>query len=159
MKKFMSLISCFMLVVFIGGCANMSPSTYNPGEAGVASRVVHGVIVGKRAIKLEASEGNIGSVAGGVGGAVAGSAIGGSDRANILGAVGGAVLGGVVGNAAEKALNRHDGFEYIIKVTKDGSTISVAQAVSKKDAPLEVNQRVLVIYGATTRVVPDNTVQ
>jgi len=155
MKKLILFVNLCMLFSLVSGCAqNLSPNTYNASEVGVASKVVHGVIIGKRPVTLDASKGEIGGLAGAVAGGAGGSAIGGSGQANVAGAVGGAVLGGVVGHAAEKAFNRREGFEYIIKL-KDGSVISIAQ---EKSVQFEIHQKVLVIYGATTRIVPDHTV-
>ncbi len=50
------------------------------------------------------------------------------------------------------AVNRSHGFEYVIRLNS-GSIISVVQA---EDINLKVKQRILVIYGRNTRVVPDN---
>jgi outer membrane lipoprotein SlyB len=155
MRRLILAIKICMLLSLVSGCAqNLSPNTYHAAEVGVASKVVHGVIIGKRAVILDASKGDVGALAGAVAGGAGGSAIGGSGQANVAGAVGGAVLGGVVGHAAEKAFNRREGFEYIIKL-KDGSIISIAQ---EKSIQFEIHQKVLVIYGATTRIIPDHTV-
>lgn len=153
MKKFKGLTIFIILTGLISACAkNVSPNTYEAAEAGVASKVVHGTIVGKRAIKIDANSG-VGGLAGAGAGAIAGSTVGGSTRGNIAGAVGGAVLGGVIGNAVDKGVNRHKGFEYIIKL-KNGSTIAIAQV---QELQFEINQPVMVIYGAMTRIVPDDS--
>lgn len=154
-------IPCLIAIVLalqlgLSGCAtNVSPNTYELSEVGVASKVVPGVILSKRAVTLDARRDNIGTGAGAVIGGVTGSALGGRShaRTNIAGAVGGAVIGGLVGSVADKAINKHQGFEYMVKL-KHGNIISVAQS---KDLEFFVNQRVLVIYGATTRIVPDET--
>jgi len=154
MKKYLSTITLLILLGFISACAkNVSPDTYGACEVGVSSKVIPGVIIGKRAVKVDGDSG-VGGVAGAATGATAGSAIGGSPRANIASAIGGAVIGGVAGHAIDKAIHSHKGFEYIIKL-KDGATIAITQI---QDLQFEINQRVLVIYGAMTRVVPDNTV-
>lgn len=49
-------------------------------------------------------------------------------------------------------VNKSHGYEYVIKLNS-GSIISVVQAESIK---LKARQHILVIYGANTRVVPDN---
>src|SRR4051812_6333185 len=116
MKKSMFLIAVSIISLFIVGCAqNISPHTYEACEAGVASKVLSGVIIGKRPVKIDAST-NVGGLAGaGIGGA-GGSAMGGGSRGSIAGAVGGAVIGGVVGHAMDKAVNSHRAFEYIIRL-------------------------------------------
>ena len=154
MKKNLLFIALVVSVSVISACAkNVSPDTYASSAVGVANRVSYGVVVSKRAVKLDASS-NVGGMAGAVAGAAGGSAIGGSGRSNLVGAVGGAVLGGVLGNAADKSMNSRPGFEYIIKL-KDGSIISIAQ---ESDVQLAVKQRVLIIHGDMMRIVPDDTV-
>lgn len=151
------LVACVVCtgVITLTGCAtDVSPNNYAAGDVGVASKVVAGTIISKREIVINKSNGNIGTLAGGAAGAVGGSAIGGGDRANIVGGIGGALLGGVIGNAADKAINKSKGFEYMIRLTKDDSVISITQ---DKDLALAINQKVLVIYGAMTRIVPDET--
>lgn len=150
----MSFVALVMFLGLLSGCApNVSPHTYEASEAGVASKVLSGVVIGKRAVKVDANSG-VGGLAGAGAGAVGGSAIGGSSRGNAVGAIGGAVVGGLVGNAIEKAVHSHKAFEYIIKLS-NGSTISIAQV---QELEFEVGQHVLVIYGAKTRIVPDNTI-
>jgi len=152
MKKALLFTALSCLVLF--GCTkNISPNTYNSAEVGVASKVTPGVIVSKRLVNIDVNSG-IGGTAGAVAGGAAGSMIGGDKTTNVIGAVGGAVAGGIVGNVVEKGIRKTQGYEYIIK-TNTGSTISVTQT---KDMPLAINQHVLVIYGPTTRVVPDNRV-
>lgn len=153
MKNFLFVTVLSVMLGFLTACApNVSPHTYQASESGVASKVLSGVIVGKRAVKVDANSG-VGGLAGAGIGAAGGSAIGGSSHSNIAGAIGGAVLGGVVGNAIEKAIHSNKAFEYIINL-KDGSTISITQV---QELEFAVGQSVLIIYGATTRIVPDNT--
>ena len=155
MKKIMLLPLAVIVSLLLCGCVhNMSPSTYSHDEAGEASKVKKGVIISKRLIKIEGTSG-VGGVAGGVAGAAAGSAIGGSTAANVVGAVGGAVAAGVIGHELDKAVNRRTGYEYIIELN-NGKTISVAQ---ERTVELAVGQRILIIYGAMTRVVPDTTIK
>jgi len=156
MKRVLLLIMLTTAAILVGGCGkNVSPNTYEAAEAGVASKVVQGVIIGKRKVKIDASSGGIGGLAGAAAGATGGSALGSNDRSHIAGAIGGAVVGGVIGNQVDKAINRHQGYEYIIKLKGD-STIAITQA---QDLEFQIGQPILVIYGATTRIVPDNCVE
>lgn len=153
MKKIL-LLAIIPACVALYGCAqNVSPNTYTTGEVGVVSKVKPGVIIAKRVINIDNSSG-VGGVAGVGAGAAAGSMIGSRAATNIVGGVGGAVVAGVVGHQIDKAVNRHVGYEYIIKLDED-STVAVVQ---EKSVQLATGQRVLVIYGAMTRVVPDETV-
>lgn len=155
-----SLKLLWMIAIFIGialcGCAqNVSPNTYTTGEVGVVSKVRQGVIVAKRVITIDNNSG-IGGVAGVAGGAATGSMLGASSdtSTHVIGAIGGAIAGGLVGHGVDKAVNRHTGYEYIIKLD-DKKIVSVIQ---EKSVQLAVGQHVLVIYGAMTRVIPDNAV-
>lgn len=154
MKRVLLFVVLSTFLGLVTACAkNISPHTYQASEAGVANKVLSGVIIGKRAVKVDANSG-VGGLAGAGAGAVGGSAIGGSARGNVVGAIGGAVVGGLLGNAVDKGINSHKAFEYIIKLKND-TTISIAQA---QEMQFEVGQHVLVIYGAMTRIVPDNTI-
>lgn len=155
MKKLIQIgLLTTIAILVLGGCTNSSSTNiYRASNAGVASRVSKGIIVSKRMVKIEGNSG-VGSIAGGIAGGAAGSTIGGSGAANVVGAVGGAVAAGIIGHELDQAINRKTGYEYIIKL-KNGKTISVAQ---DKSIPLAIGQKVLIIYGATTRVIPDHPV-
>lgn len=153
MKKIL-LFACFLPCFVLSGCTkNISPNTYDAAEVGVASKVTSGVIISKRPVNIEVNSG-IGATTGAIAGGAAGSTIGGDNATHVIGAVGGAVAGGLVGNVVEKGIRKTQGYEYIIR-TDTGSTIAVTQT---KDMQFAVNQRVLVIYGPTTRIVPDNRI-
>ncbi len=153
MKRHLVLVAITLFLSSLMGCGkNLSPNTYEAAEVGVAGKVIPGVIIGKRVVNITNNTG-VGGAAGATAGGVGGSAIGGSTRGNIAGAIGGAVVGGVVGNAIEKGIGKQKGYEYIIKLNT-GSTISITQT---KDVEFAINQRVLVIYGAMTRIVPDES--
>lgn len=152
MKNLFLVASILFTSLFISSCAqNVSPNTYEASQIGRANKVVSGVVISKRAVNIDANSG-AGGLAGVTAGAAAGSAIGGSPAANVVGAVGGAVIAGILGNAIDKSINHHQGFEYIIKL-KNNSTISVVQT---QEMQFAVNQRVLVVYGEMTRIIPDN---
>ena len=150
---FFPAVFLFLLLSLVSCAKNVSSTTYEASEVGVTSKVVSGEIISKRVVNIDDNSG-AGGLAGTVAGAAAGSSVGGSPAGHVVGAVGGAVIGGVAGNAIDKAINRHQGFEYIIKL-KSGSVVSIVQ---EKDVELKVHQHVLVIYGAMTRIIPDETV-
>jgi outer membrane lipoprotein SlyB len=136
----------------LAACApDLSSSTYSAGQVGVASQTVTGTIVGKRLVRID-RDSHVGTAIGAVGGAVAGSFIGGGTRENILGGLGGALVGGLAGNAIEKGVVRQQGFEYVIRINKN-QTISVTQTA---DNNLAIGERVMVIYGNPVRVIPSN---
>lgn len=151
-KSFRQLAIALVCASLVGCAQNVSSTTYNSSEVGVAAKVVPGVVLSRRAVKIDANSG-AGGIAGAAAGAAAGSGVGGSVQGNIVGAIGGAVAGGLMGNAIDKGVNNQQGIEYIIKL-KSGETISVVQAANVQFAP---KQHILVIYGAMTRLVADST--
>jgi outer membrane lipoprotein SlyB len=153
-KKILLIGSTLAVTLLLGGCGpDLSPNAYSASDVGVASRVVKGTIVAIRPVKIQQNSG-VGALGGAVAGGAAGSLIGGSTAVNIVGATGGALVGGLIGNEAEKQFRKDVGYEYIIQLDNN-STISVTQ---QQDLQLALNQHVLVIYGPTTRIVPDNTI-
>lgn len=152
MNKMIPTIALIIFAFTLSSCAqNISPNTYTGSEVGVVSKVKKGVVISRRAIKIDNASG-MGGIAGATAGAAGGSAIGGVSSTHVMGAVGGAVVGGLVGHAIDKNVNAHKGYEYLIRLEK-GQTISVVQTEEMQFQP---NQHVLVIFGAMTRIIPDD---
>ena len=85
-----------------------------------------GVIEGYSAVKVQGQNNGVGAVAGGLGGALVGSKIGGRGN-HTLGGVVGAIGGGLLGNAIES--HERTATEYDVRVRMDdGSTRTVRQA-------------------------------
>jgi outer membrane lipoprotein SlyB len=156
MKSVFLVVSLVVSCLTTAGCAQtLSPNVYQNYEVGVAKRVLPGVIIAKRAICIDNATG-IGGFAGATTGAVVGSGLGCSGASSIAGAVGGALIAGVIGNEIDKAVNHHQGMEYMIRL-KNGAVVSIVQM---QDIPFCLHQHVLVIYGhcrGNTRIVPDES--
>lgn len=150
MKRVMIFLSVICLAISLTACNNdISPNDYDSANAGVVSKVEPGVILVKREVTVT-SKSAVGDVAGGAIGGIAGSAIGGG-RGALLGIVAGAVAGGIIGHHVADAVNRQKALEYIVKL-HDGSTVSIVQGL---ETQLYVGQKVLLIYGARSRLIPD----
>lgn len=148
-KYFLALL----IVLPLASCArDISPNTYSVGAVGQANRTMRGTIINVREVNIQGSQTGIGGLSGATGGAVAGSAIGNGGRSNALGAIGGAVIGGIAGAAIEEGSTRQKGLEYVIE-TENDNLITVVQGLSPS---LSKRQKVLVIYGNPTRVIPDS---
>lgn len=148
MKKLLACCAALLLVVSLTGCnADISASDYNAANAGVVDKVVPGIILQKRVVNVRTDAG-VGKVAGGIAGGVIGSGIGGG-RGAVLGLVAGSVLGGVLGQKAENSVNTQKAFEYIVKLDNK-KTIAITQGM---DTSLSVGQKVLLIYGARSRLI------
>jgi outer membrane lipoprotein SlyB len=154
MASWIKISTTVLLVSLVSACTkDLSPTNYEASEVGVVSKVRAGVILAKRAVQITESSNNVGGLAGAVAGGAGGSLLGGKTATKTIGAVGGAVVGGLLGSAADKAMHRQTGFEYIIRLN-DESSVSVTQS---KEVQFNAGDRVLVIYGATTRIIPDQT--
>jgi outer membrane lipoprotein SlyB len=140
------------------GCApSYSPNAYASNAAQLANKVDQGIVVGVRAVLINA-DATLGTGTGGAAGGIAGSQVGGG-AAGALGALGGSVAGGVVGNVVSHAAGDTDGFEYIVRKTVDGKPGGDLMSVTQKDAaPLGVGAHVLIIEGPQARIVADYTV-
>lgn len=154
MKKIFILLASIPLI-FLSGCAsNISSQSYEVGSVGQTSRVVPATVVSARPVDVAGTK-NIGTPVGAIAGGVAGSAIGGGARANILGAIGGAVIGGLAGTAIESGVTKQTGMEYVVEL-QSGGLVTLVQG---PETVLSVGQRVLLIYGPPARLIPDTRVQ
>ena len=113
-KGFMAAIALGSLALTLGACAN-SGGTRTPGSVGYASTVKEGTITAVNPVTIKPEKSFIGAGVGAVLGGLAGSELGGGDKAKTAGGIVGAVGGAVAGNEAGKALNTRNGWSYIVK--------------------------------------------
>lgn len=153
MKKLLVVLPMLLLSIVLTGCSpNLSSNVLNAGEVGTVNKTASGVIISKRAVQID-NNSRVGGLVGTGGGALAGSLISHNTTAQIAGALGGAVLGGVIGNALDQSIHSQIGYEYVIRL-QNHQVITVTQT---QDTNLFVGQKVMVIYGPRTRLIPDNT--
>lgn len=151
-RRGLLLLSALGACAVLAACApNISPDSYAAGSVGQVNRTVRGVVISARPVAIGGSQSGLGAGAGAVAGGAAGSSMGSGPRGNIVGAVGGALVGGLVGAMAEEAATRQDGMEYVVQ-TDNGALLTVVQG---KEPALAVSQKVLVLYGSRSRVIPD----
>ncbi len=139
-----------LAVTGLSACADEAgPGYYPPYAEGRIAQVEEGTVVSFRPVTFGPHDTAGGTIIGGVGGAVAGSAIAGrGDRGvgALLGGIGGALIGNAVASS-----DRHPGFAYTIR-RRDGGLVEIAQADQQ---PIPVGARVTVSYGAgRARVAP-----
>ena len=131
--------------------SDLTGTTYNAEEARQMQMVRFGTIAEARLVKLEGTQGEVGTLAGAAVGGLAGSSIGGTTESKIA-AIAGAVAGGVLGNMAEKKMTVQQGVELTVRL-EEGSYISVVQQADP-NAPFNSGDRVKVLtQGNTSRVV------
>jgi outer membrane lipoprotein SlyB len=135
----------------LSACAeDRGPNYYPPYAEGAIAQVHEGVIVASRPVSFGPHDTGAGTVVGGVGGAVVGSAIAGPGSRGagaVLGALGGALLGTAIASD-----QRTPGFAYTIR-RPDGRLVEIAQA---DRYPIPNGSRVSVTFGPgrPARVAP-----
>jgi outer membrane lipoprotein SlyB len=144
----------FVLAVLVAGCSpSYSPDTYSSTAVQQASKVEQGVVVGARAVGVQAS-GATGAVTGAAAGGIVASQAPGGGVGWALTTLGGSLVGGLVGTGIERAAGDTTATEYIVRKANN-ELVSVTQ----KDAvPLPIGSKVLVIAGSQARIVIDYTV-
>lgn len=140
-----------LLLSALAACkTNVSPTSYSVGSVGQVNRTVAAKVISVRPVEINGTTGAGGTVGGAIG-ATAGSGIGHGDRANVAGAIAGAVVGAVAGAAIEQSATRQSGFEYVVQ-TENDNLMTIVQGANPTFA---VNDKVLVLYGAPSRLIPD----
>jgi outer membrane lipoprotein SlyB len=129
--KCKNILTCFaaVLVLTLSACSSktIAPGDYDSSEVGKIKKVVPGVIISKRPVRIHSQVADSTSTA--------------IDN-NTTAAT----------NNDDNALNRSHGFEYVIRLNS-GAIISLVQT---EDLNLQTKQHILVIYGKNTRVVADD---
>ena len=141
------LVPC-ALAVTLGACENQNavqPGYVNAassGYRGEAGRVVSIRDVDLANTRSGVSQGTlIGGGVGGVGGAIAGAAIGGNAGSAILGGVLGAVGGAIAGTAIDR--NSPSRGIAVTVQKDDGSAVTIAQ---KDNGDVQMGDRVIIVY-------------
>ncbi len=138
MKKIASVF-CALILSACG--ANLNVDRYETSGAGTVNTVSEGVIINVRPVTIATENGEVGQLAGGIVGGVAGSMISDNTLMQTIGAVGGAVLGGYAGGKAQEGLSSQRGMEYIVKLDS-GKSITLTQG---DDVVFSVGQSVYVL--------------
>jgi outer membrane lipoprotein SlyB len=138
-------------VTALAACTtNISPTSYSVGSVGQVNRTVAAKVISVRAVDINGTTG-AGGTAGAALGATGGSGIGHGDRAHVAGAIAGAVVGAIAGAAIEQSATRQSGFEYVVQ-TENDNLMTIVQGANPTFA---VNDKVLVLYGAPSRLIAD----
>ena len=140
---------CLAIFAAVGCAENINGDAYGLASVGKAAPTARGVVVDVRTVSIRGTNG-AGSVLGGVAGGVAASTIG-RGAGSVLASVGGALAGAFIGGITQKELTKQQAVQYIVRLS-DGDMINVIQGLDK---PLSVGQKVFVLYGKETRLIPD----
>lgn len=108
-------IAAAVLAMSTTACTNnLGANQRSVSSVGYASTVLQGTIQAATPVTITKDNSILGAGVGAVLGGLAGSELGGGDKANAAGGIAGAVLGGLAGNEAGKALGRRNGYSYIV---------------------------------------------
>jgi len=146
-RSILALVASLALAVTLSACNDdgVQPGIQSApagGYRGEAGRVVSIRDVDLRERKAGVSDGTlIGGGVGGVGGAIAGAAIGGNAGSAVLGGVLGAVGGAIAGTAIDRNSPTR-GIEVTVQ-KDDGSTVTIAQ---RDDGDVQMGDRVIIVY-------------
>ncbi len=138
-----------LLFLFTGCAQDINSDSYQMSSVGSADAVGQGVIVDVRTVKIQGRTSD-GTLIGGVAGGVAASTIG-RGSGSILASVGGALAGAFIGGITQRELSEQQALQYIVRLS-DGNMITVIQGMKNR---LAIGQKVLVLYGKQTHLVPD----
>lgn len=144
------IVACATILAMMGCTTNISPQAYSVGSVGQVNRTVSGIVISVRMVDITGTS-RIGGGAGTAAGAVIGSGSGDSSRGNVVGAIGGAVIGGIAGAAIEANATKQKGVEYVVE-TDNRNLMTIVQGA---DTVFEVGEKVLVLYGAPSRLIAD----
>ena len=131
------------MTLAVAGCqSTYGANTVSSSSVGYAMTVKPGVVTNVRAVTIKPDRSIIGTATGAVLGGLAGSELGGGDKAQTAGAIGGAVLGGIAGNMIGTAANTKQGMAVTVEFI-DGN---VKAFVQPADANIQPGQRVNVEF-------------
>ena len=152
MIKYFLLLSIF----FTYACSNTSPTNVSTSDAQKVTAIEYGVIKSSSPVKIKGESNWIGATAGGMIGGLLGTQVCGEEeiigtKCQDIAVVYGTIGGAAIGTVAQAILGNHDGFQYIVNM--DDSDKDSAFVQGDKN-PMNIGQRVVIIYGNDIRVMP-----
>jgi outer membrane lipoprotein SlyB len=151
MRARVTLGAALLAAASLAACqSNVSPDTYAAGSVGQVNRAAPGVVVSARPVRIGGTQSGAGAVVGTLGGAAIGASLARSARGSAIGALSGAAIGLAVGAIAEEIATQQPGMEYIVRL-ESGHLVTVVQGA---EPILSVNQKVILVYGTRSRVIP-----
>tara|TARA_Y100000992_G_scaffold66129_1_gene40852 strand:- start:198 stop:674 length:477 start_codon:yes stop_codon:yes gene_type:complete len=155
------MIIKFILIIFffiLTACNTTSPDSVKRSDAQKINNIQYGNIVSSLPVKVKGEGGLIGASTGAMIGGLLGTQVCDDGKKLIAGAkceeiaivyatIGGAALGYVT----EAMFGNHQGYQYIINIDNNVEDIAIVQG---NDIRIENGERVVIIFGKTTRVLP-----
>ena len=155
------MIIKFILIIFffiLTACNTTSPDSVKRSDAQKINNIQYGNIVSSLPVKVKGEGSLIGASTGAMIGGLLGTQVCDDGKKLIAGAkceeiaivyatIGGAALGYVT----EAMFGNHQGYQYIINIDNNVEDIAIVQG---NDIRIENGERVVIIFGKTTRVLP-----
>ena len=155
----MKINSIFILFFFIlVACNTTNPTSVKRSDAQKIKNIQYGNIISSLPVKVKGEGSLIGASTGAMIGGLLGTQVCDDGKKLIAGAkceeiaivyatIGGAALGYVT----EAMFGNHQGYQYIINIDNNDEDIAIVQG---NDIKIENGERVVIIFGKTTRVLP-----
>ena len=155
----MKINSIFILFFFIlVACNTTNPTSVKRSDAQKIKNIQYGNIISSLPVKVKGEGSLIGASTGAMIGGLLGTQVCDDGKKLIAGAkceeiaivyatIGGAALGYVT----EAIFGNHQGYQYIINIDDSDDDIAIVQG---NDIRIENGERVVIIFGNTTRVLP-----
>ncbi len=165
MIKINKILICVISLLFIYSCSNTLPTNVSTSDTQKVTSVEYGTIKTSLPVKIKGESDWVGATAGGLIGGLLGAHICGEEeiagtKCQDIGIVFGTIGGAAAGTIIQAALGNHNGFQYIINIDNcEESSLSCKNNQDKafvqggNDA-IPDNQRVVIIYGQTVRIIP-----
>ena len=149
-------IFILFLSLFLVSCNTTNPSDVKKSDTQRIKSIKYGNIVSSLPVKVKGEGSLIGATTGAMIGGLLGTQVCGKELiagakceeiAIVYATIGGAALGYVT----EALLGNHDGHQYIINIDDSEDDVAIVQGSETK---LSNNDRVVIIFGKTIRVLP-----
>ena len=145
-----------LLIFFIYACSNTSPTNVSTSDAQKVTAIEYGVIKSSSPVKIKGESNWIGATAGGMIGGLLGTQVCGEEeiigtKCQDIAVVYGTIGGAAIGTVAQAILGNHDGFQYIVNIDNNEKDSAFVQGDKN---PMNIGQRVVIIYGNDIRVMP-----
>ena len=141
MRTWLSGVVAVVLILAVAGCAtSRSGNVYSRDQSRVVHEVYDATVLYVRPVQIEGTKSGLGTVAGGVLGAVVGHTIGGGSGKAVA-TVAGGIVGAVAGSVAEEGVTKRNGVEITVELD-NGDTIAIVQ---EADEVFDVGDQVRVM--------------
>ena len=145
-----------LLIFFTYACSNTSPTNVSSSDAQKVTAIEYGFIKSASPVKIKGESNWIGATAGGMIGGLLGTQVCGEEeiigtKCQDIAVVYGTIGGAAIGTVAQAMLGNHDGFQYIVNMDDSDKDSAFVQGDNN---PMNIGQRVVIIYGNDIRVMP-----